>query len=136
MQVARLPAPWRGTADAEGRETGANERLSLAVTSHHFGTKSPPGRNGDPMANRKLDRTPWVRSAGMGIDFAAAVAVFVVIGYWIDRRFGSSPWGVLVGAGLGLIGGMYNLIRQGLKATRQAVKDDEERRAAERDRPD
>ena len=88
------------------------------------------------MANRKLDRTPWVRSAGMGIDFAAAVAVFVLIGYWIDRRFGSSPWGVLVGAGLGLVGGMYNLIRQGLKATRQAVKDDEERRAAERDRPD
>jgi len=81
------------------------------------------------MANRKLGRTPWVRYGGMGFDFAAALVVFVLVGYWVDRHFGCSPVGLLVGAGLGLVGGMYNLIRQGLKMTRNAVKSDDEYRA-------
>jgi F0F1-type ATP synthase assembly protein I len=60
----------------------------------------------------------------MGFDFAAALLVFVLLGFWIDGHFGFSPWGVLIGAALGLIGGMYNLIRQGLEATRDAAEQD------------
>jgi len=81
------------------------------------------------MANRKLGRTPLVRYAGLGFDFGAALVVFVLIGYWVDRHYGCSPWGVLVGCGLGIVGGLYNLIRQGLKMTRNAVESDGEYRA-------
>jgi ATP synthase protein I len=58
------------------------------------------------------DRTSGLRLAGVGIEFAAAVAGLTLLGYWIDRRFGSAPWGVLIGAAIGLVGGTYNLIRQ------------------------
>lgn len=55
-----------------------------------------------------------MRFAGLGMEFAAAVAGLTLLGLWIDRRFDTEPWGVLVGAGVGIIGGMYNMIRQAL----------------------
>jgi len=58
--------------------------------------------------------------SGIGFEMAAAVAGFTLIGYWWDRHFGSSPWGLLTGAALGLIGGTYNLIRQSLSAFKEA----------------
>jgi F0F1-type ATP synthase assembly protein I len=63
----------------------------------------------------------WTRFAGIGIEFAGAVAGFTVIGWFIDRHYNSSPWGVLVGVSLGLGGGMYNLIRESLAASRDAA---------------
>lgn len=58
------------------------------------------------------DRTSGLRLAGVGMEFAAAVAGLSLAGYWIDRHYGSGPWGLLAGAALGLVGGTYNLIRQ------------------------
>ena len=58
----------------------------------------------------------WQALSGIGFELVAAVAGFTLIGYWWDRHFGSRPWGLLTGAVLGLIGGMYNLIRQSLSA--------------------
>ena len=58
--------------------------------------------------------------AGIGFELAAAVAGFTFFGYLWDRHFGTRPWGLLIGALLGLIGGMYNLIRQTLAASRGA----------------
>ena len=69
------------------------------------------------------DRKPypfWVRFSGIGLEFAAAVAGFTLIGYWIDGHYQSSPKGVLIGAALGIIGGGYNLIRESLAASREA----------------
>jgi len=80
------------------------------------------------MVKRHDGRAPWLRFAGVGFDFAAAVVCFVLVGWWIDRHYGCGPWGVLVGAGLGLVGGTYNLIRQGLAATKEAAKYDHDSR--------
>lgn len=63
--------------------------------------------------------TDWSKLSGIGFELVAAVAGFTLIGYLWDRHFGSSPWGLLTGALLGVIGGMYNLIRQSLLATRE-----------------
>ncbi len=71
------------------------------------------------MAGQSGDRPSWIRLSGVGIEFAAAVAGFAALGYWIDRHWQCSPWGVLIGAALGLIGGTYNLIRQSQAAFRQ-----------------
>jgi F0F1-type ATP synthase assembly protein I len=51
------------------------------------------------------------------------VAGFTLIGYGWDRYFGTAPWGLLTGALLGLVGGMYNLIRQSLRATAEAERE-------------
>jgi F0F1-type ATP synthase assembly protein I len=60
----------------------------------------------------------WSKLSSIGFELVAAVGGFIFVGYLWDRHFGSSPWGLLTGAVLGLIGGMYNLIRQSLLATR------------------
>jgi F0F1-type ATP synthase assembly protein I len=66
-------------------------------------------------------QTPnWTKLAGVGVELAAAVAGFTLAGYWWDRHFHTEPWGVLIGVALGLIGGMYNLIRQSLLASKEA----------------
>ena len=62
----------------------------------------------------------WLRYAGMGIEFAAAFGAFVALGWWVGSRLEWNPWATLVGAGLGFVGAMYNLIREGLKLQRQA----------------
>ena len=63
----------------------------------------------------------WTRLAGIGFELVAGVGAFILVGYWWDRHFGTAPKGVIVGAVLGIIGGMYNLIRQSLRATREAA---------------
>jgi F0F1-type ATP synthase assembly protein I len=38
------------------------------------------------------------------------MAVPPAIGIYLDLTFGWSPWGVIIGAGLGLIGGLAHLV--------------------------
>jgi len=64
------------------------------------------------------DKNQGLRFAGLGVEFAAAVAGLTLVGYWVDHHFGSSPWGVLIGAAIGIIGGMRNMIREALSANR------------------
>ena len=73
----------------------------------------------------------WLRYAGMGFEFFAVLLLFVLIGMGLDRRFGWSRWGVLIGAAVGFAAAMWNLIRQGLAMQRLA---DQQRRSREHDR--
>ncbi len=68
------------------------------------------------MPSDERDRLTWVRYSSLGFEFVAAFAVFAALGYWVDSRWDSSPWGLIGGATLGLIGGMYNLIRRSMEA--------------------
>ncbi|HXU44787.1 MAG TPA: AtpZ/AtpI family protein [Thermoanaerobaculia bacterium] len=72
------------------------------------------------------------RASGIGIELAAAVAGLSLAGYWVDRHYGSGPWGLLIGLALGLIGGTYNLVRESLVATKDAERADREDRDGER----
>jgi F0F1-type ATP synthase assembly protein I len=53
----------------------------------------------------------------MGFELAAALVGFCLLGYWIDSKYDTAPWGLLICACLGLVGGMYNLVRTALSAT-------------------
>ena len=73
------------------------------------------------MANKAGDRPSWLRFSGIGIEFVAAIAGFALVGYWVDRHWDTKPWGLVIGAVLGLLGGMYNLIRESLGAFKPPV---------------
>ena len=70
----------------------------------------------------------WVRYSGVGLELAGAIAGLALVGYWVDGRFGTGPWGIVVGVFIGLVGGLYNLVRESLAAVREAQADDESAR--------
>lgn len=67
----------------------------------------------------------WVRYSGVGLELAGATAGLALVGYWIDSKFGTSPWGILGGVVIGIVGGLYNLVRESLAAIREAKSDDD-----------
>ena len=67
----------------------------------------------------------WVRYSGVGLELAGAMAGLAFVGYWVDKRFGTTPWGILGGVVIGLAGGLYNLVRESLEAVREAKVDDD-----------
>lgn len=55
---------------------------------------------------------------GLGLQIAASFALFVLLGYWADGKFGTSPLLLLVGVVLGMIGMalvLMNVVRKANK---------------------
>lgn len=52
-----------------------------------------------------------LRYAGLGIQLAASLLVFVLVGQWADRKLGTGGILTVVAAFLGFGGTMYSLIR-------------------------
>ena len=48
---------------------------------------------------------------GVGMELAGAVVFLSLLGWWLDKRWQTSPWLLLVGMCIGLIGGFRNLWR-------------------------
>jgi F0F1-type ATP synthase assembly protein I len=71
----------------------------------------------------------WIRYSGAGIELAGATAGLALFGYWIDGKFGTAPWGIVVGVVVGIVGGMYNLVKESLRAVHEAQDDDQARTA-------
>jgi ATP synthase protein I len=58
------------------------------------------------------DRAPGaIKYAGLGVQLAASVLVFVWIGQWADRKLGTGGLLTVVAAFLGFAGTMYWLVR-------------------------
>jgi len=50
-----------------------------------------------------------------GLYPAVGVLLGMLIGYWLDHKFGWGTKGILTGAVLGMVGGMYLLIKEGMR---------------------
>lgn len=61
-------------------------------------------------------QNPTLKLAGLGVGLAGTIIGFTLVGLWIDHRFGTGPWGLVICVVLGCTGGLYNLIRSSLKA--------------------
>ena len=55
------------------------------------------------------------RLAGMGVELAATVGGACLFGYWLDYKLHSNGWALIVFACIGIVGGLYNLIRRAMK---------------------
>lgn len=65
------------------------------------------------------DLSSWSRLAGIGFEFIAAVLMFGGLGWWLDSKWATSPWLLIVGIGLGFAVGLWLMI----KAARRTFKD-------------
>jgi ATP synthase protein I len=64
--------------------------------------------------------------AGVGLQFAFTIVVFMFAGMWLDRTLGTSPWLLILFVFGGATAGFYSIYRKLMAAQRRA---DEERRA-------
>lgn len=73
----------------------------------------PDDRDDRPGPTRKAGRRPMntYQALGIGVELVVTLVGMSVLGFWGDQYFGTEPWLALVGAGLGLAGGLYNTIR-------------------------
>lgn len=65
------------------------------------------------MASRK---NPKLKLISIGAELAGALIGFTLLGLWIDQRFGTGPWALIIGVIIGCVGGFYNLIRSSFSA--------------------
>jgi F0F1-type ATP synthase assembly protein I len=63
--------------------------------------------------------------AGVGLQFAAAIIVFLFVGQWLDRKVGTEALFTVVGVFVGAAGAFYNMYR---KITAAQKRDDEARK--------
>lgn len=54
----------------------------------------------------------WGKALTVGFEVAVGVGLGWVVGTFIDRKFGSAPWGLIIGILGGCAGGMYLLIKE------------------------
>ena len=50
--------------------------------------------------------------AGMGVQFLAAILVFLFLGKWLDSKLGTSPLLLILGVFLGAAGSIYAMYRR------------------------
>jgi F0F1-type ATP synthase assembly protein I len=66
----------------------------------------------------KEDDSGWAKFGALGLEIAIGLGLGALIGAWIDKKYGTNPWGVVIGAAVGFAAGMYALIKAGMKANR------------------
>jgi ATP synthase protein I len=66
------------------------------------------GRSGSDWTKALREAAPYL---GIGTSFAASVLLGLGAGYWLDRRLGTTPWLLLVGATLGLGAGFFSFYK-------------------------
>ncbi len=59
---------------------------------------------------------------GMGVQLAATIVIMLFIGNWLDKKFDEKPLFTIIFAILGVITGMYNLIRTALSIGKKSNK--------------
>ena len=77
-------------------------------------SKAPGGGpSAGPPGGREASSGPSASEfAGVGLQFAASIIVFLLAGQWLDRKLGTTPWLLIVGVFVGAGGGFYSMYRK------------------------
>ena len=84
--------------------TGETTALYVSGRKRKVPLSTPVGAYGHGM----VAAGPYL---GLGVQIAASMAVFTGAGYALDLWLGSTPWGLLTGAALGMVGIVALIVR-------------------------
>ncbi|MBI4060260.1 MAG: AtpZ/AtpI family protein [Elusimicrobia bacterium] len=65
----------------------------------------------EPESPEEGRKSSLALALSVGWELTSFTLLGVGLGYWLDGRLKSSPWGTLVGALFGIVLGLYRLIR-------------------------
>jgi ATP synthase protein I len=100
------PSDGEVSGDSDDQKVGWIEGLAERSTGL-------PGTSRATKPNPE-EKSPW-RYAGLGLQFAGTSLLFVWFGYMLDNWMGWTPWGLVSLGMLGVIGGLYLLIKEVIK---------------------
>src|SRR5690554_6269635 len=63
-------------------------------------------------------RLLW-RLAGMGFQFGTEIIAGVLLGWFVDRTFGTNPWGVMIGSLAGIAVATLDMVRKAMRLNRE-----------------
>jgi F0F1-type ATP synthase assembly protein I len=67
------------------------------------------------MAKKDDDGSQHANLAMVGLQVAVGVGVGYAVGWWLDKRYGWAPKGVVIGSMIGMAGGLYLLIKDAIR---------------------
>lgn len=71
------------------------------------------------MALGPFSKQDHLQITTLGLEFAVSEILCVWAGYWLDKRLGSFPWGVVAGAAAGFGLGFYQILRAAKQMARE-----------------
>ena len=80
-----------------------------------FGTMSdndPSRRDRDDHRKNAGVVQSWIRQAAQVFEFLGSLGLCGFIGYRLDERRGTQPWGLLIGLLIGMGAGLYLMLRE------------------------
>jgi hypothetical protein len=98
------------------RKISQARKFMSAMTEERRG--EPTGKPPVPKPQNRPGSMSGAEFAGLGMQFALTVLVFVFGGVWLDRKLGTSPWLVIVCVFLGGAVGFYSMYRKAINAQR------------------
>ena len=109
---------FRSIAQGLPVATGDDQETELGSTEAEGTLGVSDDRKSAPPHSSGATSSGGMRMASSGFDLAIVVCGFTAVGWWLDRKYGWSPWGVLTGAILGIVGGLTNFLREARALTR------------------
>ncbi len=94
-----------------------SDQVALFQLSVDSRFTQPSDRAASPMDPRAPSRkslsgaSDLGRYAGLGVQFAASMALLGAAGWWLDGKLGTSPWLLITGVFAGAVGGFIAVIR-------------------------
>lgn len=82
---------------------------------HHAGPEADGGGDGGSASNgprREVAGTSAGAYAAVGLQFALSIVLSAYLGQWLDRRFGTAPWLLLLTLLSGAGGTFYSIYRK------------------------
>jgi ATP synthase protein I len=76
-----------------------------------------------------------LKYSALGLEMGVAVAIGYGLGWWLDRRFGTKPYLMLVMLLLGIAAGFRGLIRAAQEAARESQAEDDRAKHEAKDDP-
>jgi len=64
-----------------------------------------------PIETKAREAYRSARYASIGLELGVSVVLGMLLGYWVDGKLETSPWGLLVGLGLGITAAARSIAR-------------------------